>query len=310
VKRRADRAWRQAAIAIVAGVGLAVALGYAGIWPQASPGATNVQLEHSLLVWSGFPANQKGRPVVLSGSRILGPVGGFPDKADQSAFSDGAIDAPPSYPAATASDDGYMLISPQDAVNLMESTDATGQRLRITRITLGTDTFQTDRGLRVLPAWLVWFAGIRKPAAVDATSNFNPPGGISQSATPAIESAWLASDKRTLTITYTASGHPCAGYKLTMAESHTAVAVAPIELRIRLRTCSAIRRSVIRLGSPLDGRVLVDGTTGQPVTVLDTGEALSGDSQPHRLLAAHRPLRPHHHRSHVPVRDPRVAYHR
>lgn len=308
MRRRADRAWRQAAIAILAGVGLAVALGYAGIWPQASPGATNVQLEHSLLVWSGFPADQKGRPVVLSGSRVLGPVGGFPDKADQGEFTDGAIEAPGSYPAATASDDGYVLISPQDAVNLMESTDATGQRLRITKITLGTGTFQTDRGMRVLPAWLVWFAGISKPAVVDATSNFNLPGGISPNATPAIESAWLSADKRTLTITYTASGHPCAGYRLTMAESHTAVAVAPIELRIRLRACSAVRRSVIRLDAPLDGRVLVDGTTGQPVTVLGTDEAI-GDSQPHRLLAAHRRLGTHR-RSHGPVRYPRVAYHR
>jgi hypothetical protein len=300
VKRRADRVWPQATLAILVGVGLAFALGYGGIWPQASPGATDVQLQHSLLVWSGFTANRHGRPVVLTGSRILRPADGFPDKTDQSEFSSGAIDAPASYPGALASHDGYGLISPEDAVNLMESADATGQRLRITKITLGTGTFQTDRGPRVLPAWLMWFAGIRDPAVVDATQIANPVG-VATSATPVIESASLSSDKRRLTITYAASGHPCAGYRLTVAESHAAIAVAPIELHTRLRDCSAVRHSVITLNEPLAGRVLVDGTTGQPVTVLDTGEA-AADGRPHQLLAAHRP-------SHRPARNPRVADH-
>jgi hypothetical protein len=300
VRRRADRVWRQAGIAIVIGVGLAIALGYAGIWPQASPGATNVQLQHSLLVWSGFPAGQKGRPVVLSGSRVLSPIGGFPNKADQSAFSSGAVAGPASYPTAPATEDGYTLISPQDAVNLMQSADATGTRLRITKITLGTGTFQTDRGSKTMPAWIVWFAGIRRPAVVDATRIFNPPG-VASSASPVIESAWLQPDKRTLMIVYTTSGHPCQRYELTVAESHTAVAVAPVELRSRIATCSVTRRSVIVLDSPLDGRVLVDGTTGAPVTVLDAGEALGG--RPHELLTDRK-------RSHRPVWNPRIAHHR
>jgi hypothetical protein len=293
--------WPQATLAILVGVGLAFALGYGGIWPQASPGATDVQLQHSLLVWDGFTADRHSRPVVLTGSRILGPVGGFPDKADQSEFSSGAIDAPASYPGALASHDGYGLISPEDAVNLMESADATGQRLRITKITLGTGTFQTDRGPRILPAWLMWFAGIREPAVVDATQIANPPVGVATSAIPVIESASLSADKRRLTITYAARGHPCAGYRLTVAESHAAVAVAPLELRTRIRTCSAVRHSVITLSAPLDGRVLVDGTTGQPVTVLDTGQA-AADGRPHQLLAAHQP-------SHRAARYPRVADH-
>ena len=298
MKRRGDRVWPQATIAILVGVGLAFALGYGGIWPQASPGATDVQLRHSLLVWDGFTTGHGHRPVVLTGSRILSPVGGFPDKTDQSEFTSGAIDAPASYPGALASHDGYELISPEDAVNLMESADATGQRLRITKVTLGTDTFQTDRGPRVLPAWLMWFAGIREPAAVDATHIANPVG-VPSNATPVIESASLSADKRRLTITYAASGHPCSGYRLSVAESHAVVAVAPIELPTRIKTCSAVRHSVITLNTPLDGRVLVDGTTGQPVTVLDTGEA-AADGQPHQLLSAHRP-------SHRPARDPRVT---
>jgi hypothetical protein len=295
---RASRTWGQATVAILVGVGLALVLGYGGIWPEASPGATNVQLQHSLLVWSAFPAGQKARPVVLSGSRVLTPVGGFPDKADRSEFSDGAIQEPASYPATPATDDGYRLISSQEAVTLMQSADATGPRLRITKITLGSSTFQTDRGPRVLPAWLVWFASVRYPAVVDANAIFKP-AGVTSGGTSDIESASLATDKRTLTVTYSASAHPCDAYKLTVEESRTAVAMAPVFLHTSIPVCSAIRRSVIRLGAPLDGRVLIDGTTDQPITVLDAGTAL-GTAQPRQLLMSHRPVR----------RYPRVAHHR
>jgi hypothetical protein len=289
---RASRTWGQATVAILVGVGLALVLGYGGIWPEASPGATNVQLQHSLLVWSAFPAGQKARPVVLSGSRVLTPVGGFPDKADRSEFSDGAIQEPASYPATPATDDGYRLISSQEAVTLMQSADATGPRLRITKITLGTSTFQTDRGPRVLPAWLVWFASVRYPAVVDANAIFKP-AGVTSTGTSAIESATLAPDKRTLTVTYSASAHPCDAYKLTVE------AMAPVALHSSIPICSAIRRSVIRLSAPLDGRVVIDGTNDQPVTVLDTGTAL-GTAQPRQLLMSHRPVR----------RYPRIAHHR
>jgi hypothetical protein len=295
---RASHAWAQAALAILLGVGLALVLGYGGIWPEASPGATNVQLQHSLLVWSAFPAGQKARPVVLSGSRVLTPVDGFPDKADRSEFSDGAVQAPASYPAAPATDDGYRLISSQDAVALMDSADATGPRLRITKITFGTSTFQTDRGPRVLPAWLIWFAGVRHPAIVDATRIFNP-AGVTSSGTPDIVSASLAPDKRTLTVTYSASAHPCEAYKLTVEESRTAVAMAPVAMHANAPFCSAIRHSVIKLSAPLDGRVVIDGSTDQPVTVLNTGDAL-GLAQPHQLLVSHGPVR----------RYPRIAHHR
>jgi hypothetical protein len=298
--RRLDRAWRQAIVAILVGVGLAVGLGYAGIWPQASPGAPNVQLAHTLLVWSGFPANENGRPLVLAGSRMLAPASGFPDKADQTAYTNGAIDPPSSYPTTPALADGYRLISPSDAVALIQTAGANGPRLRITKVTLGTGTFQTDRGPRLLPAWLVWFAGVRDPVVVAAARPFNP-AGVVASSTPAIRSATVNTDTRQLTVAYNTGGHPCKNYTLEVEESRTAVAIAAVELRSRASTCLAIRRSTVTLTKPLDGRVLVDGVTGEPVTVTEPGQAL-GPPLPRRLPG-------HRHRLHLVVHDARVADH-
>lgn len=287
--RRVDRGWPQAVVAVLVGVGVALVLGYAGIWPQASPGATSVQLNHTLIVWSGFPAGSHERPLVLAGSRILPPAGGFPDRADRLAFAGGAITPPASYPPAPAAKDGYGLIPPADAVALMRSTDSTGTRLRVKKVQLSVGTFQTDRGSRLLPAWRVWFAGVRTPAVVAAARIFNPPG-IATASTPAIRSAAVGPDDRTLTLTYGTGHRPCGRYMLKVAESATAVAVAVVALRGGTATCAATRHWVAKLARPLDGRVLVDGLTGDPVTVLpvsgSTGKVLDN-------LAAvrdHRPL--------------------
>jgi hypothetical protein len=293
--KHVDRSWRQAAIAILVGVGLALVLGYGGIWPQAAPGATSVQLDHTLIVWSGFPAGSGRRPLVLAGSRVLAPAGGFPDKADLEAFTSGAIDAPASLPSAPSYADGYELIQSADAVTIMQTADATGPRLRITRLALGMGTFQTDRGPRTLPAWRVWFAGVKHPALVAAARAFNP-AGLTGDTAPAIRYA-VASNDRRLTITYT-SVHPCERYQLKVAESHAAVAVAAIGVPGRVTSCSATRQSTVTLTKPLDGRVLVDGLTGDPVTVVRSGRALGGGR---KVVVAKR------HRLHGSVRYPRVA---
>ncbi len=299
--RRLDRAWRQAIVAILVGVGLAVGLGYAGLWPQASPGAPNVQLSHTLLVWSGFPANENGRPVVLAGSRVLTPAGGFPDKADQTAYSDGAIDPPGSYPMVPASANGYRLIPPSNAVALIQTAGANGPRLRITKITLGTGMFQTDRGPRLLPAWLVWFAGVRDPAVAVAARIYPSPGVVA-GGIPAIRSAAVNTDTRQLTVAYSTGGHPCKNYTLEVEESPTAVAIEAVESRTLAPSCSAIRRSTVTLKRPLDGRVLVDGATGEPVAVTEPGQALGPPPLRRRLLG-------HRHRLHIVVREARVADH-
>lgn len=269
--KRADRAWRQSAAAILVGVGLAVALGYGGIWPHASPGATSVQMEHTLLVWSGFPATETGRPVVLAGPRVLPPTSGFPTKADQTAFTNGGIEAPASYPVAKPTAGGYQLISPGDAIALLQNAGATGPTLHVTKITLGSGTFQTDRGPRRLPAWLVWFAGVRQPALVTATLIFNPAGV--GSATPAIRSAAMTVDSRKLTITYATDPRPCDSYTLKVEESKTAVAIATVPSHGHLAVCSATRRVTVTLSKPLEGRVVVDGVTGEPVAVIESGQA-------------------------------------
>lgn len=297
--RRVNRAWGQAAAAVLVGVGVALLLGYGGIWPQASPGATSVQLEHTLLVWSGFPAGSHQRPLVLAGSRVLPPSGGFRTQAQRTAFADGAIAPPASYPAFPATADGYGLIPPAAAVALMRSADAAGTRLQVTKVQLGTATFQTDRGPRRLPAWLVRFAGVPSPAMVAATRIYNPPG-IATTATPAIRSASVGPDNRTLTITFGAGHNLCGRYTLTVVESRTAVAVAVVGLRGRTDVCAATRHEVTRLARPLDGRVLVDGLTGDPIAVFPFGSS-SGEVL-HDLTPV-RDHRPQVHRSAGPHRD-------
>jgi len=269
--RRVDRSWLQAAVAVLVGVGFAVLLGYGGIWPQASPGDTNVQMRHTLIVWSGFPAGSSQRPLVLSGARVLAPHDGFPTKTDKAAFANGAINAPSSYPRTPVTTSGYGLITATDAVALMSSTEATGFHLQITKVRLGEGTFQTDRGPRLLPAWLVWFAGVRTPAVVAAVRIFNPPG-IPTSVTPVIRAAVVGANERTMTITFSTGDRPCGQYTLNVAESRTAVAVAVVGLRGRSAGCSALRELTATLGKPLGGRVLVDGLTGVPVSVAWIGQ--------------------------------------
>jgi hypothetical protein len=262
-----NRAWRQAAVAILIGVAVAVGLGYGGIWPQASPGATGVQLRHVLLVWSGFPVDASPRPLVLSGTRVDPPPGGFPTKAEGSAFASGAIAAPSAYPTAPRQADDFRLISPADAVGILRSPGATGRPLQVVSIRLGVAVFQTDRGPRHLPAWMVLFAGVPTPAAVEAPQIFPDPAGVATTR-PAISGALLGQDDRTLTVIFTPSARGCGqSYELRVETSRSAVAVAVVRHGTRTLTCLTPRRLVTVLGKPLGGRVLVDGSTGAPITV-------------------------------------------
>ena len=264
------RAWRQAAVAILIGVAVAVGLGYGGIWPQASPGATGVQLRHSLLVWSGFPADAAPRPLVLSAGRVDPPLGGFPTRAEGNAFASGAIAPPPAYPADLPQAGGFRLISPAEAVGILRSPGAIGRPLQVVSIRLGTASFQTDRGPRQLPAWMVRFAGVPTPAAVaavEAPQIFPDPAGVATTR-PAISDALLGQDDRTLTVIFTPSTRGCGqSYELKVETSRSAVAVAVVGHGNRTVTCLAPRRLVTVLGKPLGGRVLVDGSTGAPITV-------------------------------------------
>jgi hypothetical protein len=282
------RVWRQAAVAILIGVAVAFGLGYGGIWPQASPGATGVQLSHVLLVWSGFPVNASPRPLVLSGRRVLPPTGGFPTRAEGSAFASGDITAPPAYPAAPQRVDGYRLISPADAVGTLRSPGATGHPLQVVSISLGTAVFQTDRGPRQLPAWLVRFAGVPSPAEVEAPQIFEPPG-VATSRT-AISSALLGRDDRTLTVFFTPATRGCGqSYELKVKMSRSAVAVAVVGHATRTVTCVAPRRLVTVLGKPLGSKVLVDGSTGAPITVTLAGHTGGIDGDPRARLVSLNP---------------------
>jgi hypothetical protein len=285
MRRGRDKHWGQSIAAILAGVGLALVLGYAGIWPQASPGDSGAQVRRSLLVWSGFPANQSPRPLVMSGTRIQAPKGGFPSKSDQQAFFAGWVSPPVSYPSQPPEADGYELIPPADAIALMQ-TPATGPKLQITKVRLGTGTFMTDRGPRVLPAWLLWFAGVRNPARIAAARIFNPPG-LPTAGTTQILSAALGKRVTQLLVTFSAASHRCGKFQITVSESRSAVALVVTLLRGRAHECATTRRLLVVLRQPLAGRVLVDGVTGVPITVTGQQQESSGQVLHHLTTVRH-----------------------
>lgn len=294
MRRGRDRHWGQSISAILAGVGLALVLGYAGIWPHASPGDAGIQVRRTLLVWSGFPASESPRPLVMSGARIQAPAGGFPTRTDQQAFTTGSVTPPASYPSQPPQASGFALISPADAIALLGSTETAGPKLQVIKMRLGDGTFMTDRGQRRLPAWLVWFAGVRQPARIAAARVFNPPG-LPAAGTTQIMSASPTYGDHALLITFLATGHRCERYQVTMAETRSAVALVVTAERDRIPRCAITRRQLVKLSQPLAGRVLIDGVSGVPITVTGRPPTSSGEILHHLTAMGHH--RPRVHRA-------------
>jgi hypothetical protein len=286
MRRGPDQHWGQSIAAILAGVALAFVLGYGGIWPHASPGDAGIQVRRTLLVWSGFPVNESPRPLVMSGTRIQGPTNGFPSKADEQAFTTGSVTPPTSYPNQPQRVDGFDLISPADAIALLGSQVPSGPKLQVVKMRLGTGLFMTDRGKRQLPAWLVWFAGVREPARIVAARIYNPPGLPSAGATQ-IVSASLAEQGRELHVTFLATGHKCNAFQITVSESRSAVAVVVTPERGRATQCAATREEPVHLSQPLAGRVLIDGVSGVPITVAGEPAGSAGQVLHHLATVGH-----------------------
>jgi hypothetical protein len=117
------------------------------------------------------------------------------------------------------------------------------------------------------------------PAAVEAPQIANPPGVATSR--PAISGALLGQDDRTLTVIFTPATRGCGqSYELKVDASRSAVAVAVVGHGGRTVTCVAPRRLVTVLSNPLGGRVLVDGSTGAPITVTLAGHQDAIDGGP------------------------------
>jgi hypothetical protein len=200
---------------------------------RASPHAPT-QLRRALTVWAHFPVNASNRPVVLIGNdNVNAPSGGFSDDDYKMAFLDGSIITPTDFPAGPASADRLPVMSAAEAFGLLQGQPAkvpTGDMtLDVTSIDFGTGLFQTDRGVRRLPAWLFQFQGVQDPAEVLAISPaalFSPRQVGDRESTVA---ATLGPNDRTLTVSFAgapAGNGPCdASYAMGVAESKTVVAV-------------------------------------------------------------------------------------
>ncbi len=246
---------------------------------NAAPEASVREMRAALEAWSAFPIHAAPRPLVVLDDPVSAPASGFTTNDAKEAFLSGAFVAPATLLSGPLAAARYPGLSAADALGLMrsEGTPAGGAPapptpLVITTVRFDSAPFKTDRGVKVLPAWLFSFRGVVDPAAVLAVA---PSSQFSAPATwlhqPSV-GAQIDADGRTVTITFTGwqSGRgPCtASYTVDQLASSTAVAIKVRETRFETGLCDLVghtRKAVVRLASPLGGRVLVDATTTGPV---------------------------------------------
>jgi hypothetical protein len=235
----------------------------------------------ALRAWATFPVNASPRQLVLTTDPVSAPARGFRTDDAKEAFLSGAFIASGTLPSGPQHAAGYPVLTATQALAVMraEGTPAGGaprppNPLVITGIRFGTSSFGTDRGTRLLPAWLFSFEGVQDPAAVLAvapSSRFPAPAASTGMASVGVR---LSPDGRSVTIRFVgaAAGRgPCtADYTVDQLASDTAVAVKVRETARRDGLCDLVghlRQLDILLGSPLRDRVLVDAATKGPVAI-------------------------------------------
>ncbi|GAA1367691.1 hypothetical protein [Catellatospora chokoriensis] len=249
---------------------------------EAAPPADAAAL---LARFADFPVERTPRPIVLLSGRVK--EYGYTSDEAKIAMSQGRLTlraALPDGPAtvrATLADGAFDLpaISARQAYDLLVALGdpasvptATPPPLLVTKVEFGEAEFVTDRGPRMLPAWLFTTPGSVQPLAVAAPDDtaFWPV----DHADGVMSSAGLAADGVTLTVRLPTSPEPCAGqpvheYAAEAVESAKAVAV-----RLRIVATSpaaspggsgdciqdAMLRTAeytVRLARPLGNRVLL-----------------------------------------------------
>ena len=249
-----------------------------GVVLAATPNSRDPALSAALKTWASFPVGAHPRELVLTGDDVV--PGGFPTSETKEAFLSGLFVAPPTFPAGPPDAGGFPVMSSEAAFEAMrdEGTPGPGDPapLAVNTVSLGTGSFNTDRGVQVLPAWLFTFDGVEKPAAVlavTASSRFRAPAA--SGVAPGVGASTTAG--RTLDISFigaAAGDGPCtADYAADALESKTAVAISVRETRSGDGTAVACtdvgyqRHVRIQLRVPLRNRVLVDAATKGPVAV-------------------------------------------
>lgn len=245
----------------------------------------NAMLTRALRTWARFPVRSSPRPLVLLERNVLGPEGGFADDNGKSAFDQGEITAPTSWPVSATSSMGFPVINAAAAFKTLTTPIgdlfATPPRLSTTGVQLGSVRFLTDRGYRVLPAWLFSLSGVVNPAKVLAVRPsaiyYGPltPDGTS----PAQLSVTVGGGGRHIVANFggaPAGTGPCtASYTLSIKESKHAVAVAVISHPHEVGKSGCLlggyfRHATAELKAPLGARVVVDAKSDGPAAAMDT----------------------------------------
>jgi hypothetical protein len=236
---------------------------------------TQEDIREALALWADFPVHREPRPIVVTElpSRKLDEL--KDDTAWRAKF-DGVADPGLEMPAEL-----------RPALELsygITMTEAEGRRERIVR---GNAPFNTDRGIRELPAWSMhprnarWpFIGLDPEFRREMTwwpKGLECYGGDQESS--------LAADGRTLTYRFSGTPASYASYPhAEVIETETAVFVEPVPVDldgdgIRLMYMET-REVVVRLAAPLGNRVLIwaahgpgESTFGNPRTVITSPQA-------------------------------------
>jgi len=229
-------------------------------------------VQQALAKWQGFPVRQEPRPIVLTS---LGPIVLDRLAADPRwrAVFDG--------PAVPESELPPELVPA--AIDYCRNVQ-TGAPRPLAPVVRGSGPFGTDRGLRELPAWMMYPDDRRWPfVALDPQFERERtwwPTGLVDSGS---EDSVLADDGRTLTYRFMGTPAPYADYpRADVFETDTAVFVEPVEVPLdgpdSIRLAYAEEREVVvRLAAPLGNRVLVWAahgagydTCGAPRTVISS----------------------------------------
>lgn len=220
----------------------------------------------ALAKWDDFPVDREPRPIVRSGMDI---DGGLRDR-----YAPTADAAPSLLPVADHELPPELLAS---ALAYCEGLQLPPGR-RLEPLFRGDAPFGTDRGVQLLPAWIMFRDDGSSPfIAMDPRfereHTWWPPGLRASTGT----AASLAADGRTLAFPYYAN----TGYRYPGAKVHetaTAVLIEPVRIRERETNFDLVseRFMHLRLDAPFGNRVLIspghghghDDACGAPITVL------------------------------------------
>jgi hypothetical protein len=182
------------------------------------------------------------------------------------------------------------IIGPAAAFRMLAPSDAapgSPPPLNTTAVALGSGRFLTDRGWRILPAWLFSLAGVANPAkvlAVAPSAIYSVP--VSRSgAAPTELSVTVQPGGRRIVANFVgaaAGSGPCtASYALSIKESHQAVAVAVLaHPHGGSQPCPLVgysRHATVELHAPLGARVVIDAMSDGAAAARAPSSGATGD---------------------------------